>query len=68
MSDDDRLIEETLAGQTAAFGELVRKYQDRLFNTMVHAIGSPEDALDVVQDAFVQAFIKLESFRGRIAF
>jgi len=68
VSDDDRLIEETLAGRTAAFGELVRKYQDRLYNTMVHAIGAPEDALDVVQDAFVQAFIKLESFRGRSAF
>lgn len=68
VNDDDRLIDETLSGRTTAFGELVQKYQDRLYNTMVHAIGSREDALDVVQDAFVQAFIKLESFRGRSAF
>lgn len=68
VNEDSRLIEETLAGQSAAFGQLVQKYQDRLFNTLVHVIGSPEDALDVVQDAFVQAFVKLESFHGRSAF
>jgi RNA polymerase sigma-70 factor (ECF subfamily) len=68
VNDDARLIEETLAGQTAAFGQLVQKYQDRLFNTLAHVIGSPDDALDVVQDAFVQAFVKLDSFHGRSAF
>ncbi len=68
VNDDARLIEETLAGNSAAFGQLVQRYQDRLYNTLVHVIGSPEDALDVVQDAFVQAFVKLESFRGRSAF
>ena len=49
MNDDSRLIEETLAGNSASFGELVQKYQDRLFNTLVHVIGSPDDALDVVR-------------------
>ncbi|MHB8898897.1 MAG: RNA polymerase sigma factor [Thermoguttaceae bacterium] len=68
MNDDAQLIEETLAGKSAAFGQLVQKYQDRLFNTLVHVVGSPEDALDAVQDAFVQAFVKLESFHGRSAF
>ena len=68
VNDDARLIEETLAGNSAAFGQLVQRYQDRLYNTLVHVIGSPEDALDIVQDAFVQAFVKLESFHGRSAF
>lgn len=68
MSDDVQLIAETLAGQTAAFGMLVVKYQDRLFNTAVHLSGNVEDARDVVQEAFVQAFIKLDSFRGSSAF
>ncbi len=68
VNDDDQLIEETLAGNSAAFGQLVQRYQDRLYNTLAHVIGSPEDALDIVQDAFVQAFVKLESFRGRSAF
>jgi RNA polymerase sigma-70 factor (ECF subfamily) len=68
VSDDAQLIERTLAGKPAAFGELVSKYQDRLYNTIVHVVGSPEDALDVVQEAFVQAFLKLETFQQSSAF
>jgi RNA polymerase sigma-70 factor, ECF subfamily len=66
--DDDRLIDETLAGNAEAFGRLVGRYQDRLYNAMVHISGSTEDARDVVQDAFVQAFLKLEGFRRTSAF
>lgn len=68
VSDDHRLIEQALTGDADAFGELVRKYQDRLFNTTVHLLGHREDARDVVQEAFVQAFVKLETFRGGSAF
>jgi RNA polymerase sigma-70 factor (ECF subfamily) len=68
VDDDALLIAETLAGQTAAFGKLVEKYQDRLFNTVVHLAGNVEDARDVVQEAFVQAFVKLDTFRGSSAF
>jgi RNA polymerase sigma-70 factor (ECF subfamily) len=66
--DDTQLIESALAGNSAAFGDLVRKYQDRLYNTMVHLTGSAEDAKDVVQDAFVKAYVKLESFQRSSAF
>jgi RNA polymerase sigma-70 factor (ECF subfamily) len=57
-----------LAGEPAAFGELVLRYQDRLYNSLVRVLGSAEDARDAVQEAFVQAFVKLESFRGASAF
>lgn len=68
MRDDAQLIAATLAGDKGAFGQLVVKYQDRLFNMLTHVVGSPDDALDVAQEAFVQAFVKLESFRGSAAF
>lgn len=68
MNDDAQLIAETLNGKPAAFGELVHKYQDRLYNTLVHVVGSREDARDVVQEAFVQAFVKLDSFQQTSAF
>ncbi len=68
VNDDAQLIDETLAGHSAAFGQLVRKYQDRLYNTVVHVAGNAEDARDVVQDAFVQAFLKLDTFRRSSAF
>jgi RNA polymerase sigma-70 factor (ECF subfamily) len=68
VADDFQLLDETLAGRSAAFGQLVAKYQDRLYNTLVHVTGSAEDARDVAQEAFVQAFIKLESFQRGSAF
>jgi RNA polymerase sigma-70 factor (ECF subfamily) len=68
VNDDDQRISATLAGNTAAFGELVLNYQDRLYNTLVHVIGNAEDARDIVQEAFVQAFIKLETFQHASAF
>jgi RNA polymerase sigma-70 factor, ECF subfamily len=71
--DDTRLIEQTLHGSTAqeqqgAFGQLVRKYQDRLFNTVLQVVALREEAEDVVQEAFVQAYLKLSSFHGHSAF
>ena len=66
-SDTD-LIAETLQGRTAAFGELVVRYQDRLFGTLATMLSSPEDARDVAQEAFIQSFQKLSSFRGQSAF
>jgi RNA polymerase sigma-70 factor (ECF subfamily) len=68
LSDDALRIEATLAGDTSAFGQLVEQYQDRLYNAILRVLGSAEDARDVVQDAFVQAFLKLETFRGSSAF
>lgn len=68
MVHEDALIDEALAGNAAAFGELVCAYQDRLFHAMRHVLCSAEDAEDVVQDAFVQAFVKLESFRRAAGF
>jgi RNA polymerase sigma-70 factor (ECF subfamily) len=62
--DDQRLIAECLKGRTAAFGELVRRYQDRLYNTVYRLVDNAEDAQDVVQDAFLNAYQSLDSFKG----
>ena len=53
-TDDLRLITECLAGNTSAFGVLVRRYQDRLFNAVLRVVEHGEDAADVVQDAFLK--------------
>lgn len=63
-ADDHRLITECLRGRTGAFGELVRRYQDRLFNTVYRLVDNAEDAQDVVQDAFLNAYQSLDSFKG----
>jgi len=66
--NDDLLIQQALAGNSAAFGELVRRYQNRLYNGVVHVVGSKEDASDVVQDAFVYAYVRLDTFRRSSSF
>jgi len=65
---DVDLIRRTLEGNNGSFGELVRKYQDRLYNTVVRIVGNQSDAEDIVQEAFVRAFTKLKDFRQDCAF
>ena len=68
ITDDQLLIERCRSGHPEAFGDLVTKYQHRLVRTLGTLLGNGHDALDVSQDAFLQAFLKLESFRGDSAF
>ncbi len=68
MNDDAQLIVGALAGDSSAFGQLVTRYQDRLYNSLVHVVGSTDLAYDAVQDAFVQAFVKLDTFEQASAF
>ncbi len=65
---DDQLIELTLAGDREAFGGLVRRYQDRLHNGMVQILRNETEAEDTVQEAFILALTKLNSFQGRSGF
>ena len=66
--DDSQLIQQCVRGDRAAFGLLVRRYQDRLFNTVVRILGNAEDAADIVQESFLLAFVKLEAFKGNARF
>ena len=65
--DDLEIIKATLNESSQAFGELVEKYQARLYNSIAHLF-DPRDAEDIVQDAFVKAFQKLSIFRGTSSF
>src|SRR5205085_3954023 len=66
--DDHRLIADCLRGDSAAFGMLVRRYQDRLYNTVYRLVDNAEDAQDVVQEAFLNAYQSLDSFKGDALF
>ena len=66
--DDQRWIAQTLAGDSEAFGQLVTKYQNRLYNSLVYFLGSPTEAEDVAQEAFVSSFARLSSFRQDSSF
>lgn len=68
MNDDTAVIGQVRAGDSGAFGILVRKYQDRLFHCLAHLAGDLHEAEDLVQEAFVQAFLKIRTFQGQSSF
>jgi len=67
-ADDQRLIAECLQGDTAAFGVLVRRYQERLYHSVYRLVENAEDAQDVVQEAFLNAYQSLDGFKGDALF
>ncbi|RUL88296.1 sigma-70 family RNA polymerase sigma factor [Tautonia sociabilis] len=66
--DDQPLVEAARAGRAEAFGELVKRHQDRLYPTLLRLTGSAEDAQDLLQESFLRAYKKLGRFRGGSSF
>jgi RNA polymerase sigma-70 factor, ECF subfamily len=64
---DEVLLYRHVAGDTDAFGELVRRHRDRLWAVALRTLGDPEEAADAVQDALVAAFRRAHTFRGDAA-
>ncbi len=66
--DDLRLIRGTLHGRREDFGALVERYQKPLYAFVLHYVGDPEAAEDLVQSTFVRAYSALRTFRGDASF
>src|SRR5436309_10662890 len=66
-SEDRALLARHVDGDRAAFGELVRRHQDRLWRVALRTLGNPDDAADAVQDALVSAYRGAAGFRGNSA-
>ena len=65
---DSALVHACLDGDPAAFEQLVKRYDVRLFSIAQHITHNREDAEDAVQDAFLKAFRNLSQFRGNSQF
>ena len=64
VDDEASLVAQLRAGDQAAFEQVVRAYGGRLLAVARRIVGSEEDARDVVQDAFMNAFKSLDRFEG----
>jgi RNA polymerase sigma-70 factor, ECF subfamily len=62
-SDDLDLVHASKNGDVAAFEQLVKRYDRKLFRIAQHVTHNREDAEDAVQEAFLKAFQHLGEFR-----
>lgn len=63
-ASDRDLLARHVAGDDHAFGELFRRHKDRMWAVALRTCRDPELAADAVQDGFISAFRRAESFRG----
>jgi RNA polymerase sigma-70 factor (ECF subfamily) len=70
VSDDPdfEIVARVKNGETDAFEELVRKHGRRVYRSLMGILGSPEEAEDALQDAFLKAFQHLPNFEARSRF
>src|SRR3990172_12735259 len=62
--DDLELVERAKQGSLEAFGELVSRYEGKIFRLTYHITGNREDAEDALQETFLKAFSHLSQFQG----
>src|SRR3989440_10950258 len=62
------LVRAAQKGDGAAYDELVRRYQERIYATVYHMTSNHEDANDLAQETFIKAFHALKSFKGGSSF
>ena len=65
---DDILVASAREGDTAAFDELVRRYQRRIYALAYNMTSNHQDADDIVQETFAKAYRSLRRFHGRSSF
>lgn len=65
---EQELVARAKAGDDEAFAQLMRDNETRIYNLTLRMTGSPEDAMDLAQEAFLNAWRGLKFFKGDSAF
>src|SRR5258708_4132877 len=60
--EEAALVSRVLAGDRAAFGTLVERYQAQARRVARAVLGDPDEADDAAQDAFLSALVKLDQY------
>jgi RNA polymerase sigma-70 factor, ECF subfamily len=66
--DEATLVAQSREGNARAFGELVRRYEGKIFRLAQHVTQNREDAEDVLQETFMKAYEHLDQFQGNSKF
>ena len=67
-ASDPELVRRCLQGDNSGFDVLVHNYQQRVYALCYRTLGDPDQAADATQEAFVKAYLALESFRQEASF
>jgi len=67
-TEEQVLVRRARQGDLAAYDDLVRRYQERIYATIYHMTSNHEDANDLAQETFIKAFQALKSFKGGSSF
>lgn len=65
---DHSIVRAVLAGDKEAYGALVRAHSTTVFRVAFRIIGNEADAEEIVQEAFLRGYQRLETYQGRSAF
>ena len=68
LLSDEQVISRVLAGETALFEVLMRRYNERLYRAARAILRDENEAEDVMQQAYVNAYTHLRQFDGRSTF
>jgi RNA polymerase sigma-70 factor, ECF subfamily len=66
--DESALVAQSREGDAEAYGQLVRRYQSKIFRLAQHITQNREDAEDVLQETFLKAYEHLDQFQGNSKF
>ncbi|MEE9447534.1 MAG: RNA polymerase sigma factor [Arenicellales bacterium] len=61
---DENLVEQVKQGDIKAYGGIMRRYNQRMYRVARSVVKNDADALDIVQEAHIKAFRKMENYRG----
>jgi RNA polymerase sigma-70 factor (ECF subfamily) len=64
ITSDEQIVKRALSGDADAFGEIVKRWERKIFALTYGMLGREEDARDATQDTFLAAFRNLRGFRG----
>ena len=63
LDADAVLVDQYLAGNTAAFDEIMIRYERQIYRVCYRFVDNREDAMDLAQEVFIKAFEHLPTFR-----
>ena len=62
MEEEQLWIQQVLAGDKQAYAHIINKYKNQLYGTILRMTKNPQDAQDLVQDAFIKVYRNLDKY------